>query len=79
MPSLPPLEEEPTRVERATEVVRTLGASIGGDHLIRARVIVFVGISAIALTFAPVPWAQIGLLGLLGIVFDLARTLAKRL
>jgi hypothetical protein len=74
MPTLPLIEEPPTRTERVVGAAKRIGAAVGADHRVTVRVMVFLALAVLGSSQAPFPWAQIALLAVLGIGLDIART-----
>lgn len=74
MPSLPPVEERPSLLDRSAVAGRRVAYAVGADARVSLRVLVFLVVAALAVSFAPVPWAQLGLIALVGLALDWART-----
>lgn len=73
MPSLPPEPDAPpTRGEQVAESIRHAARAVIGQH-VAVRLIVFLALAVVGASFAPPPWSQIALLGLLGIAVEVAK------
>ena len=69
MPTLPPEPDDPnTFIERSRAVVQ---AVTGG---VSARLMVLMAVAVVGASLAPVPWSQLGLVALLGVALDVARS-----
>jgi hypothetical protein len=72
MPTLPAAEDTPVSVtSRVAEAARRTGAAIGGG--VSVRLLLLFTAAALGSSMAPIPWAQIALVALLGIAIDVAR------
>lgn len=49
------------------------GAAIGADNRVTVRALVFFVLIVVGLSFAPAPWAQVGLVGTMLLAFDWIR------
>ena len=73
MPTLPEREERPSLPERTAGALRRAGAAIGADARVPLRLMIFLLVSVLAMSTAPTPWVQVGVVALLGIALDIAR------
>lgn len=72
MPTLPAEAEPATSVSsRVAEAARRTSAAIGGG--VSVRLLLLFTAAALGSSMAPIPWAQIALVALLGIAIDVAR------
>ena len=77
MPSLPPSTED----EGENPLVRvrsTVGSAIGADHRVTLRMIVLLALAGVCVSFAPSPWAPIGVVAVVLIGLDVARRYTTR-
>jgi hypothetical protein len=74
---MPTLPEAPERTaggaERVGNAVRRVGSAVGVDTRVSARVLVFFTVAAVAASTAPMPWAQVAIVALLGLALDWTR------
>jgi hypothetical protein len=78
MPTLPAAPEAPAGpVERVGAAIRGVGAAIGADSRVNFRVMLLFATSVVCLTFAPTPWAQVGVVAVLGLALDWIRSRSR--
>jgi hypothetical protein len=73
MPTLPVEQERPQWSDRVGEAARRTRAAIGADTRITVRLLILFIAAALGSSMAPIPWAQIALVALIGIALDVAR------